>query len=263
MADSRVAVEALHSADPQFQDICKALFGAAETAHDVWASLYTPDGTQELVSKMMPDAADIHVMGVLQPTGKKRSRRVRKDEPMRGRLVPTTTSLAKAVDAFGEQLELLDLIEEDELEEVEKDDSSVALTWAGEFSKADADKREVFGWASIVQVDGQPVVDRQGDLITPEELERAAYSYVQKSRVGGSQHRREGETPFHASNMIESLVLTPEKIEKMGLPESTPIGWWVGYKVHDDETWEKIKKGEQTGFSIHGRGRRTPVDEAA
>lgn len=135
-------------------------------------------------------------------------------------------------------------------------DGSESIVWAGEFSKMDDDKRQVFGWASVVEVNGEPVIDRQGDLITPDELEKAAYKYVEASRKGGHQHRRDGDAPFHASNMIESFVITPEKIEKMGLPSSTPCGWWVGYKVHDDDTWVKIKKGEVTGFSIHGAGKR-------
>jgi hypothetical protein len=140
---------------------------------------------------------------------------------------------------------------------VEKsDEDGFDVTWSGEFAKADNDKRQVFGWASIVEIDGQPIVDRQGDWISPEEIEKAAYDYVLKSRKGGHQHKRDGDQPFHAGDMIESFVMTPEKIEKMNLPEDTPVGWWVGYKIHDDEAWDKVKKGEVTGFSIHGRGKR-------
>jgi hypothetical protein len=109
--------------------------------------------------------------------------------------------------------------------------------------------------AEAAQVDGQPVVDRQGDWISPEEIEKAAYQYVLNSRKAGHQHKRDGDQPFHAGDMIESFVMTPEKVEKMGLPDSTPIGWWVGYKIHDDDAWSKVKKGEVTGFSIHGRGK--------
>lgn len=133
---------------------------------------------------------------------------------------------------------------------------SASVSWSVEFSKIDSDKREVFGWASVVELDGKPVVDRQGDWITPDEIEKAAYKYVMDSRKGGHQHRREGDAPFHASDMIESIVFTPEKIAKMGLPDDFPVGWWVGYKVRDDDTWTKVKKGDVTGFSIHGSGKR-------
>jgi hypothetical protein len=135
--------------------------------------------------------------------------------------------------------------------------ADVDIVWEGEFSKLDTDKRQVFGWASIVELNGEPVVDLQGDYITPDEIEKAAYTYVQKSRKGGDMHRREGEEAFHASEMIESFMVTPEKVEKLGLPPgSLPTGWWVGYQVHDDETWNLVKSGQRTGFSIHGRGKR-------
>jgi hypothetical protein len=135
------------------------------------------------------------------------------------------------------------------------------VVWSGQIVKADEDKHQVFGWASVVEVDGKPIVDRQGDWITPEEIEKAAYRYVLENRKGGNQHQRdESDQPLHASSLIESFVITPEKIEKMGLPKTTPVGWWVGYKVHDDDAWEKVKKGEVTGFSIHGKGKRAEVD---
>lgn len=133
------------------------------------------------------------------------------------------------------------------------------IVWEGEFSKVDSDKRQVFGWASVVKKDGQDVVDLQGDYIAIDEIEKAAYDYVIKSRKGGNQHQRDGEMPLHVSDMIESFVVTPEKIEKMGLPEDTPLGWWCGFHINDDKTWAQVKNGERTGFSVHGRGARSAV----
>jgi hypothetical protein len=139
------------------------------------------------------------------------------------------------------------------------------IVWNGEFSKFDDDKRLAFGWASVVSLDGQPVLDKQGDLIDPDEIEKAAYQYMLVSRKGGEMHKRRTgpdgqDEPVHVADIVESFVVTPEKIEKMGLPEDMPQGWWVGYKVHDDEAWRKVKNGEYKGFSIHGRGRRTPTE---
>lgn len=133
---------------------------------------------------------------------------------------------------------------------------STEILWEGEFSKFDMDKRQVFGWASIVKKDGEDIVDLQGDYISIDEIEKSAYDYVVKSRKGGNQHLRNGEEPLHVSDMIESFIVTPEKIEKMGLPDDTPLGWWVGYQINDPDTWDQVKSGKRTGFSIHGRGRR-------
>jgi Putative phage serine protease XkdF len=134
------------------------------------------------------------------------------------------------------------------------------VVFRGEFSKFDDAKQQAFGWASIVRKDGSPVVDKQGDYITIEDLEDAGYTYVQKSRVGGDMHARDGEGPRHVSDMIESMIFTPEKIEKMGLPEGFPQGWWVGYQIHDAGVWDEVRKRGRTGFSIHGKGLRKDHD---
>lgn len=141
-----------------------------------------------------------------------------------------------------------------------------SLTWEGEISKVDQDKRQVFGWCSISEVDGEKVKDLQGDYIPIEETEKTAYEYVIKSRKGGDMHSRVRkdwtlDEPLHVSDMIESFVSTPEKLVQMGLePDALPKGWWVGFKVNDDRVWDKVKTGERLGFSIHGSGVRTPKD---
>lgn len=147
-----------------------------------------------------------------------------------------------------------------------------AETLTGQLTEVNEDKHQVFGWASIVEKDGAPVVDLQGDYIGIEELEKSAYDYVQKSRIGGAMHRRidaegnlieKADAPYHAADLIESFVVTPEKIEKMGLPDSTPVGWWVGFKVNDPDVWDSVKSGEWKGFSIHGAGRRKTIGEVS
>lgn len=143
--------------------------------------------------------------------------------------------------------------------EVEKADTEIDVVWEGDFAKADADKQQVFGWASVVEVDGQPVVDLQGDYISADEMEKAGYSYVMKSRKGGDMHLRDNWEPIQKSEMIESFIVTPEKRDAMGLPDSVPTGWWVGFQVQDQQVWSDIRDGKRTGFSIHGHGKRTPA----
>jgi len=129
----------------------------------------------------------------------------------------------------------------------------------GEVKKSDAEKRQVFGWCSLSKVDGVDVVDRQGDYVPIDEMEKSAYHYVVNSRKGGDMHQRVGDQPLHTSDLIESFVVTPEKLEAMGLePDAVPHGWWVGFKVNDEQQWENVKKGDRVHFSIHGKGRREP-----
>lgn len=135
------------------------------------------------------------------------------------------------------------------------------IIFKGQFVDFDDDKKQAFGWASVVKINGVPVVDKQGDYISIEDLETAAYQYVHKSRVGGDMHRRDGEAPHKVSDMIESIVFTDDKCEAMNLPPEHPRGWWVGYQIHDPQTWSLVRDKGRTGFSIHGRGIRRDVDE--
>ena len=139
-----------------------------------------------------------------------------------------------------------------------------SVTWIGEISKVDTDKRQVFGWASVSEMDGQPVLDLQGDIVPIDEIEKSAYRYVLESRKGGDMHERVGKSyvptdaPMHTADLIESFVVTPEKLEGMGLAgDALPLGWWVGFHVNNDRQWNLVKSGQRTGFSIHGSGVRT------
>lgn len=129
-------------------------------------------------------------------------------------------------------------------------------------TKTEPDKMLVFGWGNVaITKDGEQVTDLQGDVIDPEELERAAYDHVLNFRNTGERHdpglRRKGR-------LVESCVFTKEKQEAMGIPPGTvPEGWWVGYKIDDPDAWEKIKKGEYQMFSIEGKGQRTPIEKTA
>lgn len=129
-------------------------------------------------------------------------------------------------------------------------------------TKIDDDKRLVFGWASIaITADGEQLEDLQHDMIDPEDLEETVYDYVLNFRDTGEQHnprlRKKGK-------LVESCVFTVEKQKAMGLPEGIlPVGWWIGFKIEDDEAWEKVKNGTYKMFSIEGKAQRVPVEKAA
>lgn len=142
---------------------------------------------------------------------------------------------------------------EPEEETVEKDFS---------IFKTDEDKRLVFGWASIaLTVDGEQLEDRQQDMIDPDDLEEAAYEYVLNFRDTGEEHIK---TMRKKGKLVESCVLTAEKQKAMGIPEGTvPVGWWVGFKIHDDDAWRLVKSGHYKMFSIEGKANRVPFEKSA
>ncbi|MEH2960084.1 XkdF-like putative serine protease domain-containing protein [Candidatus Merdisoma sp. JLR.KK006] len=124
--------------------------------------------------------------------------------------------------------------------------------------KADDDKMLAFGWASVsMRVDGELIEDWQKDIVEPDELERAAYDFVELYREGGEMHERGG-----TAVLIESVVFTEEKLQAIGIPAGTlPIGWWIGFKVLDKDVWEKVKDGTYSMFSIEGEAQRIEVDD--
>lgn len=129
---------------------------------------------------------------------------------------------------------------------------------AGEIVKSDNESQTVFGWAYVTHNrNGELNIDKSGDFVeTVDEIEKTAYDFVLKSRKGDADH-----TNVHASDLVESIVFTPDKIAKLGLPAgSLPLGWWVGFKVNDAATWDRVKKGELKAFSVHGKGTRKSVD---
>jgi hypothetical protein len=130
----------------------------------------------------------------------------------------------------------------------------------GEIAKADKAQKNVFGWAYVTHdVNGEVVIDKSGEFVDDyAEIEKAAYNFVLKSRAGDADH-----TNVQSSTMIESMVFTPEKIEKMGIPKGVlPSGWWVGFHVEDEKLWESVDRGERVAFSVHGTGVKKEVPDA-
>jgi hypothetical protein len=130
-----------------------------------------------------------------------------------------------------------------------------AHTLAFDIIEKVAERRQVFGWASVAaDRDGHPVVDLGGDLIPVAELEMAAYSFVKDSRQGGEMH--EGDAPNH---LIASVVFTEDIQKALRIPAGTlPIGWFVGFEV-TPEAFERVKKGARLAFSIEGKAKREVV----
>ena len=128
-------------------------------------------------------------------------------------------------------------------------------------AKMDNDRRLVFGWASIsMTADGEQLEDLQHDIIDPEDLEEAVYEYVLHFRDTGEEHRPHLRKK---GKLVESCVFTAEKQKAMGIPAGIiPVGWWIGFKIEDDEAWEKVKNGTYKMFSIEGKAQRVPVEKA-
>lgn len=117
--------------------------------------------------------------------------------------------------------------------------------------KADEDLRIVYG--VVLEPDTE---DLQGDILDAETIEKAAHAYLKESRVVGDSHMVQA-----AADVVESYV-APADIQ-LGEQTVKKGSWVVGVKVHDDEMWSAVKKGEFSGFSIGGFATREEVTKSA
>ena len=124
---------------------------------------------------------------------------------------------------------------------------------AAKIIKIDDEARIVWGWASVVSVDGKPMIDRQGDIISAEVMTKAADNFMADVRTAKAMH--EGGK---IGEVIHSFPLTKALGEALGV-HSALEGWIVAMKVHDDSVWSRVKSGELAAFSIGGMGKRNAI----
>lgn len=114
------------------------------------------------------------------------------------------------------------------------------------------DEQLVFGWAYITKdKNGNRALDWDGQIIDSEDLEPAVYDFNLNSRTGNIMHIDGTD----CGELVESIMFTKEKMDAMGIPHgSMHEGWWVSFKIHDKEVFQKIKDGTFKMFSIEGNG---------
>lgn len=116
--------------------------------------------------------------------------------------------------------------------------------------KIDKDQRIVWGWASVSTLKGKVLVDLHDEVISTDEMVKAANKFMLNVRAAKAMH-----TGDQIGEVIHSLPLTKELGESLGI-QCEYEGWIIAMKIHDDEIWEKVKTGEFSAFSIGGRAKR-------
>lgn len=120
--------------------------------------------------------------------------------------------------------------------------------------KLDEDRRMVYGWASVISKNGTPIIDRQGDVVTTDELRSAVHDFM-KHRTAGDMHGELG-----VGEVVESFVLDRAVQKSLGIDLGIE-GWYVGVHVPNDEVWEKVKDGTYGAFSIGGSAVREAISD--
>jgi hypothetical protein len=122
-----------------------------------------------------------------------------------------------------------------------------------DFEKADNTGRFVRGFASVSTVGGKLVEDHQSDVITMDELTKAAHQFITDARVAKAMH--DGS---QIGEVVESVMVDDAFAKALGA-STDKRGWWIGMKITDPKVQKRIASGELKAFSIGGRGTRKKV----
>lgn len=99
------------------------------------------------------------------------------------------------------------------------------------------------------------IEDAHGDIMTAEEIERAAYNFLEKYRYIDKNH----DELAGKGTVVESWISKNNTVVgKQNIKKGT---WLMTVRVDDSETWKEIKKGEITGFSMGGVGERMEMPQ--
>ena len=147
-----------------------------------------------------------------------------------------------------EDEDLPEFLKEDDDEEEDEDEvSKVMKSYRVPIivSKS-GDQQIVYG---VVSEPG--VIDLQGDRLSKSEIRAACHKFMQTSQRIGKEH-----SGVAKASIIESYI-APTDFKCNG--QVVKSGSWVmAVKIHDNDLWQAVKKGDITGFSIAGTGTRTP-----
>lgn len=127
---------------------------------------------------------------------------------------------------------------------IDVDKYKIKKEYYAEILKADNEKQIVTGIVLEPET-----IDAHGDIISAEEIEKASYFFMQKSRTIGERHKKKAQ-----AEVIESYI-APTNLE-IGEQKVKKGTWIISVKITDQDTWAKVKDGYFTGFSVGGFGIR-------
>lgn len=106
-------------------------------------------------------------------------------------------------------------------------------------------------------------VDCYGNMLSPDTIERAAYNFMENFMFVGVEHEVDEEGNPKLYNDVIKIVenwVTREsgKLGEIEYPAST---WIQTFKVLDNNIWDRVVRGELTGFSFEAYARKVPIKE--
>ena len=204
----------------------------------VWRELDNHDSSQG-------DIADFYVIHTFDDAV------VAKDE-VSGKLYEVPYIRGETEVYLGQPKEVENVYVQKRLEEVGIDIASKGLDvceLTGPIVMKSANKQIAY---AAVLVPGEE--DSDGEVVTKEKIEEAAHEWMQSYRNVDLQH-----TLNNVAVPIESYLLPMEmEVDMAGVKTVLPEGTWIlASKVLDEATWDRVEKGELTGYSVMGIKRTT------
>lgn len=124
-----------------------------------------------------------------------------------------------------------------------------------EKSAAGSTGKFVRGWASVVSEGGKPVEDYEGDVISIDEIRKAAHGFVTSARVAKAMHAGK-----QAGEVVESVIIDDAFAKAMGITDPRR-GWWIGMRIDSPDIQKQVRDGVLKCFSIGGKGRRREIKD--
>ncbi|MBN1629685.1 MAG: hypothetical protein JW990_07975 [Thermoleophilia bacterium] len=119
-------------------------------------------------------------------------------------------------------------------------------------AKADTPQRVSYG--VVLEPDTE---DLQGDVMSAEDIEKAAYNWMERSQTAGRMH---SET-VDGAKVVESYIAPADiPVETPDGPETIRKGSWVMGVRWPENIWKRIVAGEYTGYSVGGTGVRLEME---
>lgn len=130
-------------------------------------------------------------------------------------------------------------------------DGKASFSTFGKIIKTDSENHFVTG---IVY---EPMtVDTQGDYMTEEEIQKAAHWYAKNGTGVDVQH---DEKKLDGACVVESWIAKADfSLDKTDIKKGT---WLMTVEISDHDVWDKVEKGELTGFSMGGSGKYEKDEE--
>lgn len=96
-------------------------------------------------------------------------------------------------------------------------------------------------------------LDTYGEFMTPADVKVLAHRFLEDVTLAASIDTMH-DNAANGSKPVQSFISV--KNDPRGYPEDS---WVLGVKVYDDSVWEKVKKGDISGFSFEAYVKKVPA----